>query len=327
MKQFFALLKREFLEWRTVFLVVISLYVVLLILLAYGSFRLSNLLGNETFTMERNGREMILRFDQGQSGDTLGMQPEHGDNQITFPEQPKEILEFWAHFLRTLLVAVNFLIIILAVFYLTDAVFKERSDSSTFYYRSLPVSDSTVMLSKLTFGTVGILLLSYVLSILLVLYVHLMVPRQANAILLANGLSLSQFRYIDLIGDWAEFHFLQLLWLGPFAVYFLLVSTLVKNRPLLTGIGVIVLLALAWRYFLGPLGIPNPITGNFSVFNQVVQDQWLSVPDTISSRSTIELFGSFVPYIFSLRSLISLLVAGGLGWVTLFVYKKNIEVS
>jgi|GEM_PF-2486264 len=327
MKQFFALLKREFLEWRTVFFVVMGLYVLLLILLAYGSFRLSGALDEHGFSFQRNGREMILQFDQNGSGDTLNVPPDQQGRQFTITDQPKQILEFWGHLLRTILVAVNFLIILLAVFYLADAVFKERSDSSTFYYRSLPVRDSTILLSKLTFGTVGILLLSFVLSVLLVFYIHLMVPGKANAILLANGLSLAQFKYTDLIGDWAAFHVLQLLWLGPFAVYFLFVSTVVKNRPLLTAIGVLILLALAWRYIFGPLGVPNPFTGNFRVFNQVIQDQWLSVPETITSRSTIELFGSFGSYIFSLRSLISVAVAGGLGWGTLYFYKRNIEVS
>ncbi|HKJ67367.1 MAG TPA: hypothetical protein VKA68_05385 [bacterium] len=325
MKQFFALLRREFLEWRTVFFVVTGLYLLLLILLAYGSYKVSNEIEQHSFSLQRNGQEVIIQFDN--EGENPFTDDREESARITLTDQPSQILEVWGHVVRGLMVGVNFLIVLLAIFYLADAVYKERSDTSTFYYRSLPVSDTMVLGSKLVFGTVGILLLSFVLSTLLVLFVHLIVPGRANAILLASGLSLSQFQYGDLIGDWAAFHLLQLLWLSPFALYFLLVSTLVKNRPLLTAVGVLILLALIWKYLFSPLGIPNQITLNFGVFGDVLDREWLEAPRQINSTSEIELFGSFWPYVFTWRTLIALGVSGVFGWMTHWIYRKNIEVS
>lgn len=325
MKQFLTLLRREFLEWRTVFFVVTGLYFLLLVLLAYGSYKVSNEIEQHSFSLKRSGQEVIIQFDNEEENPFTDDEKE--PRRITLNEQPSQILEVWAHVVRGLMVGVNFMIVLLAIFYLADAVYKERSDASTFYYRSLPVSDTLVLGSKLVFGTVGILLLSFVLSTLLVLYVHLIVPGKANAILLASGLSLSQFQYGDLLGDWAAFHLLQLLWLSPFALYFLLVSTVVKNRPLLTAVGVLILLALVWKYLFGPLGIPNQITLNFGVFGDVLEQEWLEAPGQIESSSEIELFGSFWPYVLTWRTLIALLVSGVFGWITHWIYRKNIEVS
>jgi len=325
MKRFLTLMKREFLEWRTVFFVVIGLYVLLLLVLAYGSYRISNEMQRNSFTVTRDGEEVIIQFD-GDSGDQIQFDDEEQEPLI-LSERPSEILEVWAHIVRGLMVGVNLVVVLLAIFYLADAVFKERSDSSTFYYRSLPTSDYCLLGAKLTFGTVGILFLSFSLSILLVLFVHLIIPSPATSILIANGLSLSQFQYGDLVADWLAFHLLQLLWLSPFALYFLLVSTVVKSRPLLTSIGVLIVAALAWKYLFQASGIPNQITVNLGVFGDILEQQWARTPDIVTPEIEMELFGNFWQYIFSLRTVIALAISTLFGWAVLAVYRKNIEVS
>ncbi len=367
MRRFLTLLKREFLEWKTVFIVVMGIYVVFLGLLAYGSFRTSQELQKHGFSVTRQGEEVILQFGKNQRN-SFRLQIEedrqqvsgsggrdqlsqHSDSDeehssraenyeqgvsdtedteegiIVFGEESDDILAIWGHFLRGMLVTINILVMILAVFYLTDSVFKERSDSSTFYYRSLPVSDGTLLMSKFIFGTIGILFFAFLLSTILALYVHLIIPSEANMILLARGTSLSQIQYGDLLADWASYHLLQFVWLSPLAAYFMLVSTVVKNRPFLTSIGILVLLALLWKYLFGQFGVANQITVNFSIFGEVIEKEWLQVPGEINSETEIELFGSFHPYIASLRTVASLIVAGIFGWATHYLYRRNIEVS
>jgi len=319
MKRFLTLLKREWLEWRTVLVVVVSLFALGLILTGYGSYQVSNRLEHGTLQISQSsdGEFYIENRDSTETSakdrrDVMG----HADN----------VLAISAHVLRAGITALNFILLLLVVFYFADATFKERSDGSTFYFRSLPTTDWMLLASKLAFGAIGILLLSYVLGIILVFYLKAVTPGIIKTALAAGGYSLSQLSMSNLLVGWASFHLLEFLWLLPFALYFLLISTIVKNRPLLISTGILFLFALLWKYFFGIHGIPNQLMMNISLIPDILTDQWVQ-HQHLSAGESADFFGSFAQYIFSIRTVVSLIVAGGLFWSTRYFYQKNIEVS
>lgn len=316
MKQFMALLNREWLEWRTFWIIVGVVYLLILGLLAYGSFRVSQEIETHSFSITRDGGEINIRMDEHE-----------GDNRNFSLSDTSEFLEIWGAIILGMMEGVNGIIILLGLFYLTDSIYKERSDQSTFYFRSLPVSDLKMLASKLTFGTAGILSVSFVLSSFLVLYMHLIFPGAANDLLIATGISLSQFNYPDLFGDWLTFHLVELIWLLPFATYFMLVSTTVKNRPLLISIGIILLVFLAGLYLERLYGLNNLITSALGAPTEAYHAQWLRLPAAVDPNTNLELLGGFGHYIASVRSVISLVVSGAFFWAGYVIYRKNIEVA
>lgn len=324
MKGLLTLLYREWIEWRTTLIIVLAIFMIGLIALGYGSYRFSNALehGSITFRQSESGTSWSIKDQPG--ADRLRMTQEALKDKIV--QRPAEAIATFGHLLRGGLSSVNFLLLFLIVFYLADATYKERADGSTYYYRSLPVTDWDILISKLLFGFTGILALSFILGVILVYYLHLIVPGVVKSTLVAQGYSLGQISLTNLFFGWAEFLCVEFLWLLPFAVYFLLISTVVKNRPLLISIGVLLLIGLAWKLSFGVYDIQNPLLSNISIMNGVLKSQWMNISG-ISAGEPADLFGSFTGFIFSIRTLISLTVAAGFFWGTGFVYRRNIEVS
>ncbi len=324
MKSFLTLLNREWLEWRITIIVVLAVFVVGLAALGYGSYRFSRAFedGHLRYHQMENNIHWQSQSDSlmDSSHVKLGIikNGKIGDSN--------KVVEVFGHMVRIAISTINFILMLLIASYLADAIYKERSDGSTYYYRSLPVSDWSILLSKLCFGFVGILLLSYVLGIILTFYLKLIVPGVISTALTATGYSLGQISMGNLFGGWATFHLLEFLWLAPYAIYFLLVSTVVKNRPVLIAGGILILIALVWKYSFGLYGVSNPLLTNLTVIGDVLTNRWMDLSHIAPSES-IQLFGSFWKDIFSLRTLISVIVAVGLFWTTRFFYQKNIEVS
>lgn len=326
MKTFWILLKREFLEWRTVLAIVGILFVLFLAFAGYGMYRFTGELDSGNFVISGSQEEFEITARDSIS-DTLGVESESGTIKQLVQGHPDEILEIWSHVIRGIPTGMNFLLILLGVFYLADATYKERSDNSTFYYRSLPVTDTTVLLSKLAFGTIGILTLSFLMSFILVSYLHIIFPGAVRDLLAQTGYSINQLNLGGYYFQWAGFHLVQLCWLLPFAVYFLFVSTTVKARPLLTSVGVLLLAALAWKYLFGQVSVHNLFTVNFGILSDILQNQWNQFPGGVEPGEQVQLYGSMYQYIPGLRTLVSLVVAALGFWGTVVLYRRNIEVS
>ncbi len=315
MNKFMALIQREWLEWRTFWIIVGVIYLLLLGLLAYGSSRVSQEIETHSFSITRDGGEINIEMDEGEGGHNISL------------SDTSEFLEVWGAIVLGMMEGVNGIIIFLGLFYLTDSLYKERSDQSTFYYRSLPASDLTLLGSKLAFGTVGILSVSFILSSILVLYLHLIFPGAANDLLIATGISISQIQYLDLFGDWFVFHLLELIWLLPFATFLILVSATVKNRPLLISAGIIFLLFLAGVYLNRLYGFDNFILQAIGAPTEAYHAEWSRLPASLNPQSNLELLNGFGHYLLSIRTVVSLLISGLLFWASYVIYRKNIEVS
>lgn len=119
---------------------------------------------------------------------------------------------------------------IVVFFYLIDCLFTERRDRSILFWKSLPVSDTQVVLSKFVMAMVvvplGVLLLSAVTQLLLLGIWNL---RFGNTVI---GLLTPDWD----IGSWLRAQVLEagmllgsLMWYAPIAAWFLLLSVWVKR--------------------------------------------------------------------------------------------------
>ncbi len=132
---------------------------------------------------------------------------------------------------------------LVGVFYCLDALYGERRDRSILFWKSLPVSDRTTVLSKASIPLVVLPLIAFALSVvtqLILLFV-------STAVLLGNGLSPAPL--------WAEFRFFEglvvmlyglsvhALWFAPIYAWLLLVSAWARRAPVLWAVFPMLLIA------------------------------------------------------------------------------------
>ena len=124
--------------------------------------------------------------------------------------------------------------LIVGVFYSLDALYGERRDRSILFWKSLPVSDLTTVLSKLTIPLVILPLLSFVIS-LATQFIMLLL---SSVILLGSGVSIAalwtevSFFHVSLV---LLYHILTVhgLWYAPLYGWLLLVSAWAPRAPFL----------------------------------------------------------------------------------------------
>lgn len=128
---------------------------------------------------------------------------------------------------------IMFVTFLVGLFYCLDALYGERRDRSILFWKSLPVSDRTTVLSKASIPLVVLPLFAFALSLVTQRFMML----QATAVLLANDMSAAPL--------WKEFRFFQeslimiyglsvhALWYAPIYGWLMLVSAWAKRAPLL----------------------------------------------------------------------------------------------
>jgi ABC-2 type transport system permease protein len=140
---------------------------------------------------------------------------------------------------------------LVGIFYSLDALYGERRDRSILFFKSVPVSDLTTVLSKAAVPILLLPLIAFVLS-LATLIVMLNV---STAVLLVNGLSPGPL--------WAEFRYVQetvimlyglavhTLWFAPIYGWLLLVSAWARRAPFLWAAIPLLAVAALERLALG----------------------------------------------------------------------------
>ena len=132
--------------------------------------------------------------------------------------------------------ALTLILMILAAFYCLGALFNERQDRSILFWKSLPVSDLTAVLSKaaipmIVLPTVGVLATGAV---------HAVILLQTTLILLAAGVSPATpwtLGYVVGEGVALVYSWITLtLWLAPVYGWLLLVSTWARRAPFLWAV-------------------------------------------------------------------------------------------
>jgi ABC-2 type transport system permease protein len=170
------------------------------------------------------------------------------------------------NFVALAIMAATFLV---ALFYCLETLHGERRDRSILFWKSLPISDVTVVLSKATIPLVVLPLLTFAITVI----THCLMALLSSAVLLGSGQSL--WSHMSLLQMWTMllYHLLAIhaLWFAPFYGWMLLVSAWARRAPLLwatvplLAIGVVEKVALGssylsnlllYRFGNGPEGVP-----------------------------------------------------------------------
>ena len=175
-------------------------------------------------------------------------------------------------FVALMLMAISFLV---AVFYCIDALYGERRDRSILFWKSLPVSDSTTVLSKMSIPVVVVPLVTFAITVA----THIAMLLLGSAILIASGTSGAALgNELKLTHIWRML-FIHLmaghgLWYAPIYAWFLLVSAWARRAPLLWAV-------------LPPLavGAVEKIAFNTSHFAAILQHRFAGGP-SVSGPTT-----------------------------------------
>jgi ABC-2 type transport system permease protein len=147
------------------------------------------------------------------------------------PMQQHELLAQPYDFAALLIMGTTFVV---AVFYCLEALHGERRDRSILFWKSLPVSDLTTVLSKAAIPLVVLPLLTFVITVLTQLIMALM----SSAVLMGSGLSFATlWTQLSLPQTWLDllYHMVTVhsLWYAPIFGWLLLVSAWARRAPIL----------------------------------------------------------------------------------------------
>jgi ABC-2 type transport system permease protein len=124
--------------------------------------------------------------------------------------------------------------VLVAIFYCLDALYSERRDRSILFWKSLPISDLTTVLSKAAIPLVLLPLLTWAItvvtqSLMLLINVTVFHVRGLDTTALHTGLPLTQ----NSIMLFYHLFAIHALWYAPIWCWFLLVSAWARRTPLL----------------------------------------------------------------------------------------------
>lgn len=134
---------------------------------------------------------------------------------------------------------------IVIFFYLLGALYDDRKDRSILFWKSMPVSDSLTVASKLVAG----LVLAPAIYFAFVMLGHLAIAVIASLAATGQDISIWQtlWQPANLVSRWIGFiglYAFTLLWCLPFFTWLLLVSSWAKAAPLAWAVGVPIVVML-----------------------------------------------------------------------------------
>ncbi len=173
------------------------------------------------------------------------------------PMQQHELIEKPYNLAAFLIMGATFIV---AIFYCLDALHGERRDRSILFWKSLPVSDLTIVLSKASIPIVVLPVLTFAITVVTQCIMLLL----NTAALLGSGPSLSMlWTHLSLwrMSLMLLFHLLAIhgLWYAPFYGWLLLVSGWARRMPILwaalplLAIGVVERIAFNTSHFAAML--------------------------------------------------------------------------
>jgi ABC-2 type transport system permease protein len=123
---------------------------------------------------------------------------------------------------------------LISVYYALDALYGERRDRSILFWKSLPVSDLTTVLSKATVALIIVPLFAFAVTVVL----QFLMLVWSSVILAASGLSVSMLWFhVSPFQNWVMllYHLVtvHMLWYAPIYSYLLLISAWARRAPFL----------------------------------------------------------------------------------------------
>ncbi len=177
------------------------------------------------------------------------------------PAKQYELMEQPYNFAALLIMGTTFIV---AVFYCLDALHGERRDRSILFWKSLPVSDLTTVLSKASIPLAVLPLLTFAITV----FTQWIMLLLSTVVLLGSGLSVGTLWH-HLLQMWLMllYHLLAIhaLWYAPIFAWLLLVSAWARRATFLwaalplVAIGVVEKIAFNTSHFAAMLG--NRLSG------------------------------------------------------------------
>ncbi len=332
MKPLIVLLKREWLEWQRVIigtiLVITFLNMLMLLSVSRGSDFFQKKLnekGHITIDDFQLNEEREVDLDIRMNGNDIEITIDGKDTPQSAEKMLSKIAVPVAFGLRFGMMGTFALILFLSMFYFSDAIYKERADNSTLFYRSLPVNDHILISSKIAAGLIGVIGLTLFLSLEYLVFIRIAIWIMGEPFISLAGLIMSQISYIRLVWDWFGYLIFAAIHMAPLALFLMLVGTYVKGRPLLIGLGAPILLSISWAIVFQNVALLRTIGKFFWGFNQVLVDQWEVVEKGLGTDMMI--YGNFWAYIFNVDTAISVLVSTLLYYAIWHMYRKNIPTG
>jgi ABC-2 type transport system permease protein len=200
-----------------------------------------------------------------------------------------------------------FVVFIVGVFYCLDALHGERRDRSILFWKSLPVSDLTTVLSKITIP----LVILPVIAFALIVCVQLIMLLMTSANLLLHGMSpASTFAHFPVIQNWLVMLYGLVaiaLWHAPIYGWLLLVSGWARRATFLWAVLPLIVIQIFEK-----------ITFDTHYFGKMVQHRLMGfAPHAFgfhgNGHPTIDSLAQLTPgrYLGSLGLWLGLLVAAG----------------
>jgi len=172
-----------------------------------------------------------------------------------------ELMEQPYHFAAILIMGTTFIV---AIFYCLDALHGERRDRSILFWKSLPVSDLTTVLSKASIPLVVLPLLTFAITV----FTQWIMLLLSTLVLLGSGLGVGTL-WSHLFQMWLMllYHLLAIhaLWYAPIFAWLLLVSAWARRATFLwaalplVAIAVVEKMAFNTSHFAAMLG--NRLSG------------------------------------------------------------------
>jgi len=192
------------------------------------------------------------------------------------PAELHDLIEQPYDMVALLIMGVSFVV---AVFYCLDALYGERRDRSILFWKSLPVSDTTAVLSKTSIPVVVLPLLTVAITVA----THVAMLLVSSAVLLGSGMSAGAlWSHLPLSHMWQMLFFHLVgghgMWYAPIYAWLLLVSAWARRAPLLWAV-------------LPPLaiGAVEKIAFNTSHFAAILQHRIMGDPSVRGSTTGISI--------------------------------------
>ena len=332
MNTLMKLLKREWLEWHRVVLgtiiVITFLNLLMLLTVTRGSVYFHD-------KLEQDGHILLedIQINDENIGDVnIRMQGTDVEITIEGEDVPQSVDKMLSEVAKPIAFGSRFgmmatfgFVLFLSLFYFSDAIYKERADNSTLFYRSLPINDHMLLGSKILAGLIAVIGLTLFLSIEYLIFMRISIMIVGEPLNSLAGMVLSHISYTRMIWDWFSYLIFAAIHMAPLALFLMLVGSFVKGRPLLIGIGGPLLLSISWAIIFKSTALLRTI-GNFLWgFNGRLIEQWEHMEK--SQAGEVLIYGNFWGYVFNTDTLISVVVSGLLYYGIWIIYRKNIPTG
>jgi ABC-2 type transport system permease protein len=183
---------------------------------------------------------------------------------------------------------------IYATWYLLDCLYADRRDKSVLFWKSLPISDTDTVLSKLIVALFAIPLVAFAAADITSLIVAFIVSVRARSMI---GGALWEGRdWLQMQVLWVYVIFTSAVWYLPVAGWCLMVSAWVKRAPMLWSVLPLLVAYLIERFFLGTHYLAQLIGGRLggyatAAFHGDSHGSWNTNDATTTAWQFIDLGG------------------------------------